>query len=516
MMTDTRHGQDSDSLSLILRHADASPDAPAAKDDDEALSYAELRERAGAFASGLSVLGVGPGDRVAIWLPNSVAFVACALGCMWLGAAFVPLSVDDPMARLGRILDDCDPKVLVSLHPAGTNLSSPTRRSADVSTILALAGPPPERASLSQRDAYLIYTSGTTGMPKGVRIPNGSFAWSVTAIKALLGLDSTTRSLCVSPFHFDGSYGTLFPTLAAGGAVVIPRRDDLLFVKRFFRAVLTEGITHTGFSPSYLRLVLSSPKFATLRDGELRTLGLGGEECVADDLARVWAVLPDLRIFNRYGPTETTIEVTTFEVDRPPLASGKVPIGKPHPGVSFHLIDEDGQPIAGPNQTGELYIGGQQLMHGYWGDDALSSRVLCHDIVPGQIVYRTGDLVYRDERDRYVYAGRCDDVVKRLGVRISLDEIARTLRGVDGVSGVVCIPIDLEGKLGVAAFVEAAAETSVPALFEGARAQVPATMLPDEIVLVASLPLTAAGKVDRKSLLAAAGRDGWQGVEGTP
>ena len=80
----------------------------------------------------------------------------------------------------------------------------------------------------------------------------------------------------------------------------------------------------------------------------------------------------------------------------------------------------------------------------------------------------------------------------------------------------VCIPIDLEGKLGVAAFVEAAAETSVPALFEGARAQVPATMLPDEIVLVASLPLTAAGKVDRKSLLAAAGRDGWQGVEGTP
>ncbi len=97
----------------------------------------------------------------------------------------------------------------------------------------------------------MIYTSGTTGSPKGVRTPERAFRTAISSAAELMGLDATTRTLCVSPFHFDGAYGMVFPTLVAGGSLVIPRREKMLFVKPFYTALLEEGITHTGFTPSY-------------------------------------------------------------------------------------------------------------------------------------------------------------------------------------------------------------------------------------------------------------------------
>jgi len=457
------------------------------------------------MASGLTAFGVVPGDRVALEMTNSAAFLTVALGCLWIGAAFVPLSMNDPPARVGRILDDSHPKLVVSQGRRHTEPGRQTQRDAtlfvDVETILAAAGSAPDRSPDPERDAYLIYTSGTTGMPKGVRTPEKAFRWAITAAAELLGLDSTTRTLCVSPFHFDGSYGTAFPTLVAGGSLVIPKREDLLFLKRFFRAVLEERITHTGFSPSYLHLLLSSPKLAGLARSELKTLGLGGEECIADDVAELWRVLPELRIFNRYGPTETTIEVTTSEIGRHDVESGKIPIGVPHPGVTFYLLDGAGQILDGTNETGHLYIGGNQLMGGYWGDAELTSQVLRDDIVPGETLYDTGDLVYRDGQGRYVYVGRSNDVVKRSGVRVSLGEIAQVLRRIDKVFAAVCLSIELDGRNAIAAFVEVGPDMTAQALLQAASAHLPVTMLPDEVFTVPSMPMTSSGKIDRHGLL---------------
>ena len=165
-----------------------------------------------------------------------------------------------------------------------------------------------------ERVAYAIYTSGTTGTPKGVLIGNAAFSAAVTAAVDALGLDQATRTLCVSPFHFDGSFGTLFPTLFAGGSVVIRPREALLFPRTFFNAVANEDITYTGFSPSYLRLLLASPQMGKLAGTTLEVVALGGEACSAADVEALWAAAPGLRVFNRYGPTETTIAVTHVEL----------------------------------------------------------------------------------------------------------------------------------------------------------------------------------------------------------
>ena len=139
-----------------------------------------------------------------------------------------------------------------------------------ISALRAVAGEPPAPDRITDRVAYAIYTSGTTGTPKGVLIGNRAFAAAVAATADALGLSAATRTLCVSPFHFDGSFGTLFPTLFSGGAVVIRPREALLFPRTFFNAITRESITYTGFSPSYLRLLLSSPQIDRLAGTSLR------------------------------------------------------------------------------------------------------------------------------------------------------------------------------------------------------------------------------------------------------
>jgi acyl-coenzyme A synthetase/AMP-(fatty) acid ligase len=280
-------------------------------------------------------------------------------------------------------------------------------------------------------------------------------------------------------------------------------------VRRFFSAVLQEGITHTSFSPSYLRLVLASPKLRDLAGSGLRTMGLGGEVIFAEDLEALWEVLPDLRVYNYYGPTEATIEVTTYELDRKTVRSGTVPIGGPHRGVRIYLVGPDGDLIEDSNKIGELHIAGNQLMRGYWGDTALTDEVLRTDVVSGELVYKTGDLARRDEEGRYIYLGRADDVVKRRGVRISLAEIGGVLRALDGVSGAVCVPVELEGRLGIAAFVQGGPDVKAPKLLESAGWHLPANMLPDRVYVVDGFPMTSGGKIDHRALKASVGCRGW-------
>ena len=216
-----------DVLHQVVEQARSGPDRPAVKDLETELSYAELCEAAARLGAGLAAHGVGEGDRVALLLPNSVDFVVAALASLWIGAIFVPLSVADPEARLASIVADCTPAVVIRSDEApkdGQVLSTDSLGGSPLLPISALrdGGPLlPEPVPASPRVAYAIYTSGTTGTPKGVLIGGTAFGAAVEATSRALDLDRATRTLCVSPFHFDGSFGTLFPTLYSGGAVVI-------------------------------------------------------------------------------------------------------------------------------------------------------------------------------------------------------------------------------------------------------------------------------------------------------
>jgi acyl-coenzyme A synthetase/AMP-(fatty) acid ligase len=353
----------------------------------------------------------------------------------------------------------------------------------------------------SSRPAYIIYTSGTTGTPKGVTIGSAAFAAALRATVNALGIDRETRTLCVSPFHFDGSFGTLFATLFAGGTVFIRSRDELLFPRAFFNTVKRERITYTGFSPSYLRILLASPQVKELSDTTLDVIALGGEATAVADLRALWNVAPEVNVFNRYGPTETTIAVTHIRLSREIVEAGIIPIGRPHPGVSFYLLDDKGSLITDRNVIGELHIGGSQLMEGYWGDPSLSAQVLRDDVVSGEKIYRTGDLVFRDANDDYVYVDRVDRLVKRGGVRISLIEVADAIRRLPRVTAAACVLFDDEGAAGIVAFVVVKGDMEAIEVMRGLRGQLPDSMLPSRVEFVGELPMTASSKLDERGLL---------------
>lgn len=499
-MTDVLHG--------IMNQARCRPDVIAVKDLDRELCYSELCYEASQLGTGLLAQGVQSGDRVALLLPNSVDFVVAALASLWIGAIFVPLAVTDPEVRLAAIVADCAPAAVLT---SSDHHGEPSRflGRSPVLPISALLRDGPHLAAPiaagALAGAYAIYTSGTTGSPKGVLIGNAAFGAAIEATSAALGLHRSTRTLCVSPFYFDGSFGTLFPTLFCGGTVVIRPGEALMFVRPFFNAVADEGITYTGFTPSYLRLLLASPHIAKLSDTPLDIIALGGEASSIADIRALWSAVPKVRVFNRYGPTETTIAVTHVQLTPEVIVNETVPMGYPHRGVSFYLVDDDGTVIVEPDKIGELYIGGSQLMTGYWGAPALTNEVLRTDIVPKETVYRTGDLAYRDGQGRYVYVARADRVIKRSGIRISLVELSEVLGSLAEVSAATCLTFDDEGELGIVGFVVVKHPVSVLELQHAARAQLPATMLPNRIEIIEEFSLTRAGKLDERLLLSEAG-----------
>lgn len=485
-------------LARILRAAAVAPKHDAIKDSSRSLSYESLANETARVAAGLVNLGVGPGDRVVIRLSTSIDALTVAFGSMWIGAIFVPISLMDPPARLAAILGDCEPRVVVALPGNDDIPEGPWIRVAfdDLNNGDAVAlNPPPEDGP-----AYCIYTSGTTGTAKGVVVGHKSFDHATQATIAALEMGPSARTLCISAFHFDGSFASIFTTLASGGSLVILRREPMVLPNAFVRTVCDENIDLVFCSPSFLRLLLSSQSLTKLASSRLARIVFGGEASAARYLLELLAALPGVRLYNQYGPTETVISVALHEITTNQLVDGDVPIGQPHPGVSFTLFDERDQSIILADESGELYVGGAQLMEGYWADPELTAKVLRRDLAPGGMLYRTGDLARRNSNGDFVYVGRADRVVKRTGLRISLDEIERLLRQLPGVANAACVAITDDDATTIVAYAAVTTGLTSPELVAELAKWLPRSMIPDVIDIVESIPLTAAGKVDYRAL----------------
>lgn len=501
-----------DVLHRILENARRDPDHVAIKDTDSELTYVQLTNQTARVAAAMVARGVVSGDRVVLLLQNSIDFVISALASLWIGAIFVPLDATDPMQRLVTLMKDCRPAIVITNGVMDEAALPEDFVKSLLVNVLQLQN---DRADIvgvlpgGERPSYMIYTSGTTGTPKGVVIGSGAFEAAVMSCCEVRDLGPSTRTLSVSPFHFDGSFATLFTTLACGGALIIRPRESLLFPRVFFNTIIAESVTYTGFTPSYLRVLESGPQFDTLGASDLKIIALGGEAFSVGDLEAIWAVAPEVRIFNGYGPTETTITASHMEMNRAAVARGAIPIGKPNPGVQFYLLDNLGQIIQESLVAGELYIGGCQLMDGYWESPELTEKVFRSDIVVGQRLYQTGDIAYLDTEGNYVYVNRADRVIKRGGVRISLLEIAEAFRRNDEVRMATSIAFDNDGNLGIATFLVVNSEISHIELHRRVQEFLPSSMLPDRIEIVESIPLTSSGKTDERRLLSDVGLSPW-------
>ncbi|MGW6561403.1 amino acid adenylation domain-containing protein [Streptomyces hydrogenans] len=485
---------------LVRTAAAAWPDRPALHDGRLGLTFAELERRATTLAAWLAGQGVGPGDRVAILAEKSVLVPVLAVAIWKCGAVYVPLDGTAPVPRLRGLLGRLDPRVVLALddrEPVAESGRWVGRTELDG----ILSGPAREWPTVPHgpdATAYIIFTSGSTGEPKGVEITVANLVAYFGNHNEVLRFTPESRVFSLSPFHFDVSIeDTLLPLSL--GAFVHQFRG--MHAGAVMRAVITrERITHLIAVSTLLTMITEGGKHVTRENFPRLEMVMTGAEVCDPGVINVWKDgLPEVRVINVYGPTEATIVCVAHEIERvDPERVASYPIGRPLRGVVARIMD-DGTEVHEQDRVGELWIGGEQVMRGYYGQPEETARRVVE--VDGVRHYRTGDLCSYDENGDIVFRGRNDDEVKLAGRRIHLGEIRQTVLSCPGVERAA---VALVQRLGhdVIALVVMAPDRAVVADVEKRLAELlPSYMLPTVVAWSPELSVSSTGKTDEKLLM---------------
>lgn len=485
-------------------HAAASPQDEALVSGTTRITYGELNRRANRIAHLLRSLGVGPEKLVGVHLERSVDMIAALLGVLKSGGAYLPLDPTYPRERLSFMLRDArTPVVLtqVSLADAMTNALPPSVNPVclDREARLAAASTEnPEPLALPRNLAYVIYTSGSSGQPKGVGLEHRNASALLDWAGELFSPRELAGVLAGISISFDPSIMDIFLPLCRGGRVILApntlamREQAAADEVRMFFAV-----------PSVVRELLRSGGIPA----SVETIGLGGEPLSVELVRELYALPHVRRVYDLYGPTETTT-CSTFALRR---ADGPATIGRAIARTQVYLLDEQLRPVE-PGATGELCIGGAGVARGYLDRPALTAERFVHlRLASGRSVrvYRTGDLGRWQPDGMLEYRGRADQQVKIRGFRIELGEIESALRAHPEVGEAVVVAREIApGRKGLAAYVVPRA-ASVPEtlpeqlpfrLREHLCHRLPDFMLPATFTLLERFALSVNGKIDRENL----------------
>lgn len=496
---------------LFEAQAERRPHAIAISDGVVDIDYAELNARANRLAHHLRSLGAAPESRVVVYVERSSSLIVALLATLKAGAAYVPVDPATSDARLGHILAQTRPVAVLTQSALAASLPDVAVPlvAMDGDACLAAAqpstNPAPHAASRGARDAaYVIYTSGSTGEPKGVVVEHGSVAGHARWACEAFALTDADRALQFASISFDASVEEIFPTLAAGAAIVL-REAGVPTAAELLCCIVMRRVTVLNLPTAYWHAFVEALAGESIDTGPLRLVIVGGERVSLASLRR-WHALAGTRIawLNTYGPTEGTVTSTAYRVPADTTSLEDVPIGRPIDGARVYVLDAQGHPVP-VGVVGELCIGGAGVARGYLHrDDLTAARFVADPFVEGARIYRTGDLARWLPGGDLAYVGRNDDQVKLRGFRIEPGEIEACLRAVAQVrEAVVGVDRSSAGEPMLVAWVSCAdadRATIVEVLRRRLGDSLPAYMVPAAFVVLDALPMNLQGKVDRRAL----------------
>ncbi|HEX2208918.1 MAG TPA: amino acid adenylation domain-containing protein, partial [Longimicrobium sp.] len=519
---------------LFAEQAARTPDAVAVVGGSERLTFRQLDEAANRLANHLVRLGVRTDARVGIFLERGEEMVAAVLGVLKAGGAYVPLDPGAPAERLARMLADAGACVLITREPLRASLPSSGIRVVSIDRqrdeIANERATPPADAATPESLAYVIFTSGSTGTPRGVGVPHGAvsnyLAWFD---RTVLG-DEDFALPTVSRLSFDAHVRQLYPPLLRGRPAWIVRDEVAADPVALLGAISAHaGPASFGGVPSLWSTMLDLARAGQAPQPErLSAVLLGGDALPPELAERTFEMFPDAAVWNHYGPTEATVNISAGRVRR----GEPVTIGRPVAGARAYLLDAHGQPVPA-GIPGELYVGGAGVARGYLGRPALTAERFVPDPfsgLPGARMYRTGDRVRwtevrecesarvrawpgddgsREASSTFAlshsrtfalqYLGRLDEQLKIRGFRIEPGEIEAVLRRQPGVRACAVVAReDAPGDRRLVAYVVGDADAA--ALRQALRESLPEYMVPAAFVALDALPRTSSGKIDRRAL----------------
>lgn len=480
------------------------PDKIAFSAEEGELTFREVYDQSRAIGTGLLREGHGR-QPIVVFMKKQPRTITAFLGVLYSGCFYVPLDADMPRYRIEQILEKLHPAACIcddATYPAAQELGGVGRlyRYEQIA-----AGETDDAALQSVRDrqidtdpAYSVFTSGSTGTPKGVVGCHRAVIDYIENLCDVLKFGEDTVFGNQTPLYFDACLKEIIPTLKYGATTyLIPRRLFLLPVK-LVEYLNEKRINTLCWVVSALTYISSFKTFETVKPEHLRTIAFASEVFPIRQL-NIWRqALPGTRLFNLYGPTETTGICCYYEVDREFSEEEALPVGRPFPNTQVLLLDEHDR-VPAPGEQGEICIRGTRLTHGYYGEPEKTGEAFVQNPLNPHYperIYRTGDMGKYNDRGELVFLSRKDHQIKHMGHRIELGEIEAAANTREEVSSACCV-FDPDRKKITLYYVGALSEGE---LKTGLREKLPRYMLPHGVCRLDAMPLTPNGKIDRNHL----------------
>jgi len=472
------------------------PEAHAATCNGKHLTYAELNRRANQVAHFLIGEGVGPEVLVGLFFERSLDVLVGMLGILKAGGAYVPMDPEYPKDRLAAILEDARAPVVLTQKSLAGKLPSFSGAAINMDegwpVIAKQSAENPLTPIVPDNLAYVLFTSGSTGRPKGVAIEHRAAVAFLEWAKQVFSAEQLAGVLFSTSVCFDLSIFEIFVTLSAGGEVIVaPNAIHLATLPERERVTLVNTV------PSAIAELVRMDGIPK----SVKTINLAGEPLPDSLVEQIYANSGAEKIYNLYGPTESTTYSTFTLVPR----GASVTIGKPIANTRCYILDANRNPVP-VGVAGELFLAGAGLARGYFGRADLTHERFLPDPFASnekERMYRTGDLCRWLADGAIQYLGRTDHQVKLRGFRIELGEIETTLNRHPSVrQSVVMVREDVPGSKRLVAYVvpHVGRQPRIEELLDHLKKRLPEFMVPSSVCVLDAFPLSPNGKIDRKGL----------------